>query len=979
MFKSFQLADGATDAKGAEVGVYFPQVRESEKQDRRAVVVGCFPDHEDDVVLLQLVDGPSPLSPDQIAVLGRAELSEGHPFRSYGYRRLSNYEAGLADGTIQGLVEPPRDHKMQADPVQLQSSQINQGMSGAAVLDLHKQCNLVVGVISETWYPDSSTKDRDTAWAVNARVLSLEPLNLPLQDKPYPLGSARQPQTDIAAARARTHPQPGISLYGAPPPLKERWAGRVTLLQALNTEWADAGCHISELVGFGGEGKSSLARHWLDRLLQDRLEPQPDGVFWWNCYDNRSVDALFETALQYLSGGLIDSRQLSSSNVRVQVIGAMLGARRYLFILDGVEVLQHQEGDTYGLLVNTDLRELLGYFATPGHNSFCLVTSRAPLFDLISYPTFRHHDVERLSQEDGRDLLRKLGVQGPDAALDRMVTDWDGHALTLSLLGGYLVERYGGDAVHITDLPAPISNEPRYERVRRILRRYDTHLSEAERVFLLLFSAFRLPVPESALAPVFRTKGEDAASTLSTPLAVLDDTTFDALLKHLRAYHLLTYDVQTRRYTTHPLIRTYYMARLNERERSQVQAVHTRIKDYYLSFIGDPFPSPTLNDLAPLIEAVHHACYVGTYDEATDIYWRYFVKENYDDPVKPESLEKSEGFVLFHRLGAYETALALLLEFFPNGDISQEPLTSDRHKGFLMDNIGFCLENLGRLNEAILLHKRANSIAVSREEWKNASIGYRNVSDIYTQLGDFTASADAAHEALTMAERAEERGDRESEYYSLSYLAWTAHLQGDLVTAGKLFQKAMDWKAGGKVTGYMPLEQWFLYSHPGIKWAEYMRRAGKLELPRFALENSIGEGSPHENSRYHRVLGDLAADAGESENAQHHYNEALKIARNYGSRWILIEALLAQGRWAARSGESEVAHGYLDEALGYAVTGGYRLYEADIRVALAWAYRATGDTTTARAQAERALRMSDEMGYYWGQVDAKEVLVSIEG
>jgi hypothetical protein len=169
-------------AGGAEVGVYFPQARGGEVKERRAAVAACFPQHDDDVVLLQLAGGPAPLGPEQIAVLGRAEDSCYHPFRSYGFRRLDRYVAGHAHGTILGCVPPPQGQDILVEPVQLESSQINLGMSGAGVLDVER--NLVVGIVSETWFPDLSTKDRDTAWAVNARVLSLAPLGLSLRDAP---------------------------------------------------------------------------------------------------------------------------------------------------------------------------------------------------------------------------------------------------------------------------------------------------------------------------------------------------------------------------------------------------------------------------------------------------------------------------------------------------------------------------------------------------------------------------------------------------------------------------------------------------------------------------------------------------------------------------------------------------------------------------------------------------------------------------
>ncbi|MDP3186586.1 MAG: hypothetical protein Q8M58_15110, partial [Anaerolineales bacterium] len=127
------------------------------------------------------------------------------------------------------------------------------------------------------------------------------------------------------------------------------------------------------LIGFGGEGKSSLARKWVDMLTGSQVEgahnlqpsnlPTPEGIFWWGFYENRSVDEFLEAALKYMSGGRIDPRQVPSSSLRTQIIGAMLGAGRYLFVLDGLEVLQHQEGDQYGLLQSNDLRDLLTYFA----------------------------------------------------------------------------------------------------------------------------------------------------------------------------------------------------------------------------------------------------------------------------------------------------------------------------------------------------------------------------------------------------------------------------------------------------------------------------------------------------------------------------------------------------------------------------------------------------------------------------------------
>jgi tetratricopeptide (TPR) repeat protein len=145
-------------------------------------------------------------------------------------------------------------------------------------------------------------------------------------------------------------------------------------------------------------------------------------------------------------------------------------------------------------------------------------------------------------------------------------------------------------------------------------------------------------------------------------------------------------------------------------------------------------------------------------------------------------------------------------------------------------------------------------------------------------------------------------------------------------------------------------------------------------------------------SQCHRVLGDLDFDANNPESARVHYESALKIARSISFRPALIEVLLARGRFYAKvavgAGSSRPndagsgnptptvndAFTNLNEALNYAVEGGYRIYEADIRVALAWAYLANGEKEKAKQSAQRALQMSQEMGYHWGKVDAEEIL-----
>ncbi len=97
----------------------------------------------------------------------------------------------------------------------------------------------------------------------------------------------------------------------------------------------------------------------------------------------------------------------------------------------------------------------------------------------------------------------------------------------------------------------------------------------------------------------------------------------------------------------------------------------------------------------------------------------------------------------------------------------------------------------------------------------------------------------------------------------------------------------------------------------------------------------------------------LDADAGDQTRLVLITITALNLARGIQKRDVLIEALLARGRWYAKfMDDAPNAFNDLNEALGYALEGGYRIYEADIRVGLAWAHLREGDLRQARSEAD---------------------------
>ena len=229
-------------------------------------------------------------------------------------------------------------------------------------------------------------------------------------------------------------------------------------------------------------------------------------------------------------------------------------------------------------------------------------------------------------------------------------------------------------------------------------------------------------------------------------------------------------------------------------------------------------------------------------------------------------------------------------------------------------------------------------------------------------------------QALNIARRIQ---DKPNEKRMLAWQAWIAHLDGDLHRAAFIFDQAE--KLENELTSGI-----YLYNLYGIQHADHLRRILFSNYARAITDTNLQYCERNQwtflVSQCHRVLGDLDSDSGDHDSARGHYDFALKIARSIQKRNVLIEILLARGRWAAKhTKDSNAAFADLNEALDYCAKSGYRIYEADVRVALAWAYLANDENQKAKESAERALQMSQEMGYHWGKVDAEEVLKAMSG
>jgi hypothetical protein len=210
--------------------------------EKEATVEAIFPEHEDDVVMLKLTDGKTPLGPEQIAILGRATWPPPRPFFTWGYRTLGDHQGMSGEGRISGFAQPRTKRKLRGKAVLLKSDHISPGMSGAPVID--GELHLVVALIEKIAIPRTVAKmgwfnwlkrDQLTNFGVDAGILCDPPFNLPLYSGPLPLRLGPQPRP--APEPPDGSPDGSRNLTSQMPASLQEWVDRKGEVTTIVLDW----------------------------------------------------------------------------------------------------------------------------------------------------------------------------------------------------------------------------------------------------------------------------------------------------------------------------------------------------------------------------------------------------------------------------------------------------------------------------------------------------------------------------------------------------------------------------------------------------------------------------------------------------------------------------------------------------------------------------------------------------------------------
>ncbi len=413
-----------------------------------------------------------------------------------------------------------------------------------------------------------------------------------------------------------------------------------------------------------------------------------DGLFLWSFYRGKDSDLCLRELLAYAEG-LAAPPEVSASYC-VDRLLPVLRRERWALVLDGTEVVQHEQGAWLGRFVHPELGRLIDELASEPMPGVLVLTSRFPLPTLEHRRHARAVSLATLDLDSGIGLLASLGVHGSAGELTEAAQSCGLHAKAVELLGTYLMRFHGGAAIRQRDLPAAAEEgaSPEELHVVRVLTAFQAALPRETQDILALATSFRQPPTEARLleylvSEPLRSLLHEHWARSYTPFRDRPAGWLVGQVQELVALRLLERVAGGQAggvvLDAHPLVRRGF-------ENVLGAAGHHAARAGFLRGRPDRRPPASLEEAREEVELFHAYVAAGLWNEADSTFVAL------DNPK--------------HRFLAPAFERDLLLCFFPHGDWRQPPLWP----GFgRYRSLAICFELLGQFDDALACYRGADA------------------------------------------------------------------------------------------------------------------------------------------------------------------------------------------------------------------------------------------------------------------------------
>jgi hypothetical protein len=731
-----------------------------------------------------------------------------------------------------------------------------------------------------------------------------------------------------------------VHITGLPETAYERLVGRDDQLKQLDEAWSDAKTNIISLVAEGGAGKSALVNEWLKQLQADNYRGA-EAVLGWSFYSQGTKERA-TSAEQFLAWAIDKlgiKLETASPTSKGEAIAEDMARRRVLLVLDGVEPLQHGPGPQIGQLKDFGVRALLRRFAAtpPGAaHGLLVLTSRLPLGDIGRWRDGAAPivDVDRLSDGAGAALLRDNGVWGTDTDLKTAARDFGGHPLGLALLASFLKDTQTGDVRRRDHIRAYLADpdNPRHDHASRVMESYEKEWLVGQPVLhavMHMIGLFDRPASADCLKAL---RGAPAIDGLTNRIVPLDESAWQRAVARLREARLLAPADPTARNAldAHPLVREWFGERLRQTNEVAWKAAHGRLYDHLRDATHEG-QTPTLDDLAPLYQAIAHGCRAGRQQEA--------LEEIYIDRICRSLPGGGLRFYTAKSLGAFGSDLAAISWFFARPYDAPVASLKESYRAWVLAHAATYLRTQGRFAEALPAMRAALPMAEDAAEWGSAAVRASNLSETELLAGDVSA-------AVSMAERSVAHADRSADEFQIMTKRTTEanalHAAGRRADAARLFADA-ERRQEQRQPQY-PL----LYSLQGYYYCDLLldmgesvpvrKRATKILQWEIASDSLLDRALVRLTlARAYHGLALVATSARRRSSARNdarlardRLDQTVDRLRAYGAVEFTPRGLLARAAFRRGTGDWDGAARDLDEVEEIAGPGPMRLFLCDI-------------------------------------------------
>jgi tetratricopeptide (TPR) repeat protein len=750
-----------------------------------------------------------------------------------------------------------------------------------------------------------------------------------------PIGKKKAPEAAIAI------PVEFGDIPGAPP----RLVGRDRELAMLKAAWesrAPKKINAVVLHALGGAGKSALLRTFTNELLAGG-GGGARRIYGWSAYSQGPGEQKRADADSFISKALGDlgfQGELPKDPVeRARALARCIQRERVLLLLDGLEPLQDPPGVNKGRFKDKGLAELVKVLAS-SNPGLVVLTTRQEVPELEGLgPLVINHPLDLLSDTAGADLLVELGVHGRQRELEAAVRSIKGHALSVTLLGTYLVEVCGGDIRHRDqfDFANIVLSQAEQEelatdktiipakRVAKVMRGYleqfdklarsdaAAGLGGPERALLNLLGLFDRPADGKAVAALLEKRIPGLTDELFVEAMVTRNGLFgfgrkievrelsaderDKRIRRakdrLRKLRLLSKPNPNdpQELDAHPIVRAFFSGWLGETAPEAAKTAHGILYRHYSAAAPD-LPD-TLEEMQPLFHAVQHGVKAG---ELLDAYHQVFGRR----------IRRGEEGYIFRMLGAFGPALAVQANFFDAPWRTPRRELSAHGQAWLLNLAAMALTALGRLADSVEPRRAALDAYVVDNWWAMAANVSGGLSDTLLKLGRV---AEAVSTATAAVRHADLSGNQNQRGWRRTDLAAALTGAGDLDRAAALFAEAEGIQADAPNAS--PLFSRQDYRHGDLTLARgdaadaLVRGHYQLDI----AEQFLGQGMGLHNIGLGHLLIGRAEDALGLPEAMKSLDAAVAGLRECGMTDLLPRALLARAshrRGRAAAGEKDL-------------------------------------------------------------------------